>query len=49
MKLTEAQNKRLRQHAKHHSQNHIVYMRARMRAGDSFATAHKNALNKGYK
>tara|TARA_R110000824_G_scaffold13193_2_gene57407 strand:- start:58 stop:207 length:150 start_codon:yes stop_codon:yes gene_type:complete len=49
MKLTEGQKKKLKEHAKHHTNKHIASMRLAMVRGMSFATAHKNALKKGYK
>ena len=41
--------KRLVAHSIHHSQKHISYMRALIRKGVSFKTAHAEALRKGYR
>tara|TARA_R100001143_G_scaffold60469_1_gene59987 strand:+ start:220 stop:369 length:150 start_codon:yes stop_codon:yes gene_type:complete len=49
MKLTDAQKKKLKEHSKHHTVKHMASMRLAMVRGMSFATAHKNALKKGYK
>ena len=45
-KLTEAQKKRLNEHAKAHSTSHNRAMRWGMMVGKSFDEAHKSALKK---
>ena len=46
MKLTAAQKQKLQEHAAHHSQKHLEFMKRKMRAGDTFAQAHKKAKAK---
>ena len=36
----------LAEHAKHHSAKHMVQMKADMKKGDSFKTAHNKAMKK---
>ena len=48
MKLTAAQNTRLKEHSKHHTKTHMATMRRLMRLGISFSTAHKQAKAKKY-
>ena len=35
---------RIHEHAKHHSKQHMMFMRKRLRQGDSFTVAHKKAM-----
>jgi len=42
-KLTDAQNKKLKEHSKHHSSKHMAMMRKDMKSGMSFTAAHKKA------
>lgn len=35
---------RIHEHAKHHSKEHMMFMRKRLRQGDSFTVAHKKAM-----
>ena len=42
-KLTDTQNKKLKEHSKHHSAKHMAMMRKDMKAGMSFTAAHKKA------
>ena len=45
--MTERQKSRLKKHAAHgHTAKHMAEMRAAMRRGQSFATAHKHAQRK---
>ena len=46
--LTEAQKKRLKEHAKKHGKKHMDYMRALMAGGMSFTEAHKKTKKAGY-
>ena len=48
MKLTTAQNTRLKEHSKHHTKTHIATMRRLMRSGVSFTKAHTQAKSKKY-
>ena len=42
-KLSDAQNKKLKEHSKHHSSKHMAMMRKDMKSGMSFTAAHKKA------
>jgi hypothetical protein len=44
--LTKRQGTALQKHAKHHSAKHMQFMRSKMKAGDTFTTAHRAALKK---
>ena len=46
MKLTTRQKNLLEKHSEHHSDKHMEFMKRRMRAGDTFTQAHKNAQAK---
>jgi hypothetical protein len=46
LKLTEAQNKKLSMHKKHHSAKHMSMMRKLMKEGKSFGAAHRAAQKK---
>ena len=46
MKLTTAQKRKLQEHAAHHTQKHVDFMKKRMRAGDTFEQAHGKAKAK---
>lgn len=42
--LTDAQKKKLQAHKKHHTDKHMALMWKEMRAGKTFAQAHKKAM-----
>ena len=42
-KLSDAQNKKLKEHSKHHSSKHMAMMKKDMKSGMSFTAAHKKA------
>ena len=46
MKLTTRQKNLLMKHSEQGSDKHMVFMKRRMRAGDSFTVAHKKAQAK---
>jgi len=48
MKLTAAQNTRLKEHSKNHTKTHMATMRRLMRLGISFTKAHTQAKAKKY-
>ncbi len=36
----------MQKHSKHHSKEHMKFMKQRMMIGDSFSSAHKKAMKK---
>tara|TARA_R100001463_G_scaffold132945_1_gene193958 strand:- start:1584 stop:1769 length:186 start_codon:yes stop_codon:yes gene_type:complete len=45
-KLTLRQEKTMKKHSKHHSKNHLAFMKKLMLQGVSFGEAHKQAVKK---
>jgi hypothetical protein len=44
--ITDAQNKKLKEHSVHHTKKHMAMMRRLMRSGKSFTVAHRETQKK---
>tara|TARA_R100001443_G_scaffold26525_1_gene39785 strand:- start:11323 stop:11475 length:153 start_codon:yes stop_codon:yes gene_type:complete len=44
--ITKQQMQRLKKHEKHHTKEHMNFMKSEMRKGVSFTAAHKKAMSK---
>ena len=44
--LTQKQKQQLKKHEKHHTKQHMNFMKSEMRKGASFTASHKKAMSK---